>query len=295
VTDNVARLRAEWYGEAELDRLILTGTPSRLNLDAMAAAFQAPGLVTPPVDAAWTWNPAPVKAAFAAALTALLLRWGPVKTAWSEQLTSQVQRAAQDNDVRAFAELGVDASQGAAVLHDAMAAYAPTAAAHVVEEAKAQGVTIPPQVPDTDEMADQALVTAELLALALALSAGNEAQRVHRKDRPAKDTADDVRAHLDGLSDSVPTAQLGYALHTAELGARLATLLYTSGVRLYSSELMDDHRCKPCTAIDGTLLGITGGDMSKLHLLYPNGGYIACLGGINCRGTVIGVWPKEGD
>jgi hypothetical protein len=301
VTENVARLRAEWYGEttseAELDRLIMASVPSRL--DAISAAFLAGAPV--PDDpfamprAAWTWNPAPVKAAFAAALAALLLRWAAVKTAWTAQLTSQVQRAAQDDDVRAFAEMGVDASQGAAVLHDAMAAYAPEAAQHVVDEAKAQGVDIPPQVPPTDAMADQALVTAELLALALALSAGNEAQRVHRPGRPAKDTADDVQAHLDALSDSVPTAQLGYALHTAELGARLATLIYTTGVRLYANESMDNNECKPCREVDGTLLGITGGDMSKLHLLYPNGGFIDCKGGINCRGTVIGVWPKEGD
>jgi len=108
-------------------------------------------------------NLTPVKAAFAAALAALLLRWGAVKTAWVAQLAAQVTRAAQDDDVRAFAELGVDPTQGAAVLADAMTAYAPTAAQHVVDEAKAQGVTIPPQVPDSTVMAQQALVTAELL------------------------------------------------------------------------------------------------------------------------------------
>jgi len=237
----------------------------------------------------------PVKAAFAAALAALLLRWGAVKAAWVAQLAAQVARAAQDDDVRAFAELGVDPTQGAAVLADAMTAYAPTAAQHVVDEAKAQGVTVPPQVPDSSVMAQQALVTAELLALALALSAGNEAQRVHRRGRPGADTAADVSKHLDGLTDAVPKAQLGYALHTAELGARLATLIYTDGVRLYSAELMDDHLCVPCREVDGTLLGVTGGDMAKLYALYPNGGYVGCLGGINCRGTVIGVWPKEGE
>ena len=237
----------------------------------------------------------PVKAAFAAALAALLVRWGPIKQAWTEQLTSQVQLLADDNTPQGFASLGVDSSQGAAVLHDAMASYAPASAAHVVAEAQAQGVTVPPQVGPSDQMAAQAEVTAALLAGALALSAGNEAQRVHRRGRSGRDTADDVRVHLDGLSDSAPRNQLGYALHTAELGARLATLLYSTGVRLYSAELMDTHLCVPCRDIDGTLLGVSGGDVSKLHLLYPNGGYVHCKGGINCRGTVIGIWPREGE
>jgi hypothetical protein len=129
----------------------------------------------------------------------------------------------------------------------------------------------------------------------LALSAGNEAQRVHRGDRPAADTAADVGKHLDELSDAVPTAQLGYALHTVELGSRVATMSGHLGVKLYASEQMDDHLCVPCRAVNGSYIGTTGGDLSKLHLLYPNGGFINCRGGINCRGTVIGVWPKEGE
>lgn len=237
---------------------------------------------------------ASVKAAFAAALAALLLRWGPVKTAWTEQLTSQVQHAASGDDPTAFARLGVDSSQGAAVLADAMGAYASTAAAHVVAEAKTQGVVIPAQAAPVAQMQSQAAVTAELLAAGLALSAGSEAQRVHRDGRDAGATAADVRAHLDGLTDDAPKRQLGYALHTVELGSRLATLLYSTDVRLYAAEMMDDHRCAPCREVDGTFLG-TSGDHIKLDELYPNGGYIGCLGGINCRGTVVGIWPREGE
>jgi hypothetical protein len=237
----------------------------------------------------------PVKVAFGAALTALLLRWDSVKQAWAAQLTSQVALIADDGMPQGFASMGVDSAQGAAVLADAMAAYAPQAADRVVAEAQAQGATVPPQVPPSSQLTVQAEVTAALLAAGLALSAGNEAQRVHSPGRPGRDTAADVRTHLDGLSDSAPRNQLGYALHTAELGARLATMLYSQGVKLYSAELMDDHLCVPCRQIDGTLLAVSGGDMSKLHMLYPNGGYIGCKGGINCRGTVIGIWPKEGE
>lgn len=237
----------------------------------------------------------PVKTAFAAALAALLLRFGPVKKSWTDQLTSQVRRAAQEGDVPAFARLGVDSTQAQAVIADAMVSYAAVAAGHVVDEAAAQGATVTPQPVSQPTLADQAAVTAELLALSLALSAGNEARRVHHPDRPAADTAGDVEAHLDSLTDAVPKAQLGYSLHTAELSGRLGTLLYTSGVALYASEHMDDHLCTACRDIDGTLLGVSGGDVSKVEMLYPNGGYIGCLGGINCRGTVVGVWPREGE
>lgn len=269
-------------------------TEQLLTLERTFAAA-APVAKAPAVDNLALPDLAPVKVAFAAALAALLLRWGSIKQAWSQQLTSQVQRIADDQMPQGFASMGVDSTQGAAVLADAMAAYAPTAADRVVAEAQAQGATVPPQVPPTSQLTVQAEVTAALLAAGLALSAGNEAQRVHAPGRSGRDTAADVHLYLDGLSDSAPRNQLGYALHTAELGARLATLLYTQGVKLYSAELMDDHLCVPCREIDGTLLGVSGGDMSRLHMLYPNGGYIGCKGGINCRGTVIGIWPKEGE
>lgn len=269
-------------------------TEQLLTLERTFAAA-APVAKAPAVDNLALPDLTPVKVAFAAALAALLLRWASIKQAWSQQLTSQVQRVADDQTPQGFASLAVDSTQGAAVLADAMAAYAPTAADRVVAEAQAQGATVPPQVPPTSQLTVQAEVTAALLAAGLALSAGNEAQRVHSPGRSGRDTAADVHLYLDGLSDSAPRNQLGYALHTAELGARLATLLYTQGVKLYSAELMDDHLCVPCREIDGTLLGVSGGDMSRLHMLYPNGGYIACKGGINCRGTVIGIWPKEGE
>jgi hypothetical protein len=288
----VTKLSLKDFLVATADSPAVTGPMPGFTADQLELLESHFAAAAPRIDNAWTWDPAPVKAAFAAALAALLLRWGPVKAAWTAQLTSQVARAAQDDDVRAFAEMGVDATAGAAVLHDAMVAHSQTAAGQTADEAAAQGVTVPPQTPNSLSLGDQALVTAELLALALSLSAGSEARRVHRKGRPAADTAADVQAHLDGLSDTVPKAQLGYALHVAEMGARLVTMLYTTGVRLYSNEVRDDHLCAPCREVDGTLLGVTGEDMSKLHLLYPNGGFIDCRGGINCRGTVIGVWPK---
>lgn len=237
----------------------------------------------------------PVKAAFAAALAALLVRFGPIRQSWTDQLTAQVQRAAAEDDVPAFARLGVDSAQAQAVIADAMVSYADAAAARAADEAAQQGAAATAPPVQQPPLVDQAAVTAELLALAMALSAGNEARRVHRKERPAADTAADVRTHLDDLSDATPKAQLGYSLHVAEMSGRLATMLYSSGVKLYASEQMDDHICTACRAVEGTYLGESGGDVSGLRELYPNGGFVGCLGGINCRGAVVGVWPKEGE
>ncbi len=64
--------------------------------------------------------------------------------------------------------------------------------------------------------------------------------------------------------------------------------------------------CKPCKEVNGRWLGnISDLDQTERHprdrtgvlALYPDGaygGYIFCLGGVYCRGTVTGVWrPKQ--
>lgn len=237
----------------------------------------------------------PVQEAFAAALVALLARWAAVKAAWVVDLVRQVVKAARADDIAAFAALGVDHTHAAAIVTDAMTAHATEAGEHVVQEARAQGATTTAQMPDAGQIQAQAEVTAGLLATALALSAGSEARRVHHPGRAADDTGGDVQAHLDALTDAVPAQQLGYALHVAELGARLATLIYSADVQLYADESMDDATCAPCKGVDGKYLGVTGGEMDLVTALYPNGGFIGCLGGIRCRGTVIGIWPEGSD
>jgi nitrate/TMAO reductase-like tetraheme cytochrome c subunit len=87
--------------------------------------------------------------------------------------------------------------------------------------------------------------------------------------------------------------------------ARISTLRLAPEGALYAQEMNDRNTCRPCHEVDGRWLGnISDLAQASVHpqyrtgvlALYPDGaygGYIHCLGGINCRGTVVGVWrPK---
>lgn len=236
----------------------------------------------------------PMKRAYEAALAALLAQWVAVKASWVTDLVKQVGTVIASGDLRGFAHLTLDSAHAANLIHDALTAAAAAAAGHVVAEAHAQGATdVQPETPPANDLGDQAAITAALLATALALSAGAEGRRVHNPGRPASATQADVRAHLQGLSDATPEQQLGGVLHIAMHLGRLATLRATDGVRLYASEVNDTNTCGPCREIDGKYLGTTGQDITAAETAYPTGGYVDCLGGIRCRGTVIGIWLKK--
>jgi hypothetical protein len=54
------------------------------------------------------------------------------------------------------------------------------------------------------------------------------------------------------------------------------------------------HNCKNCREINGRWIGNTsdGVAMAEVERLYPQGGYVDCLGRSRCRGTVTGIWRK---
>lgn len=51
------------------------------------------------------------------------------------------------------------------------------------------------------------------------------------------------------------------------------------------------HNCKPCRDIDGTRYTT----LPDARTAYPTGGYVSCLGGSRCRGTLVTVWPQADD
>jgi hypothetical protein len=252
-----------------------------------------------------------VEEAFAAALASLLIRWRGVKASWVDDLVKQVGKAAANGDVSGFGRFTLDSEHAAGIVHDALTAYAATSAAHVVDEATAQGVQgVVPVEPGSTDLADQAAVAAALLAAALATSAGSEAVRVYRVGRDAKegasaipastpaDTQAAVREHLDSLTDAQVEYVLGGALTGAQNAARTLTLatnrIDTHDLILFASEVLDRATCIPCFDIHGTRLGDTiTGDFRLLYRLYPVRGYIECLGRDRCRGTPVGVWQKR--
>jgi hypothetical protein len=57
----------------------------------------------------------------------------------------------------------------------------------------------------------------------------------------------------------------------------------------YASELLDSRTCGPCAAVDGLAFA----ELADAHRLYPTGGYVDCLGGPRCRGTVVAVMRES--
>lgn len=267
-----------------------------------------------------------VRHAFEAALAALLLLWLALKAKWVRSLVEQIRTAASNGDVRGFVNLKVDTDEATKVVHEALVAYAKTAADQVVAEAAAQGVTtVTPAELAASDLEDQAAVATQLLADALENSAAGEAARVHppasvieeqgqeaakeaapdgkpskaatkeavdkAREAAAKDTANAVETHLHGLTDAQLRYVLGAVLTGAQNQARIATFLGDRDVDLFADERLDVHSCEPCFQVHGTLLARVGsGDYTLLRRLYPVRGYIDCLGRDRCRGTVVGVW-----
>lgn len=290
-----------------------------------------PGTQQPDVDQqqAESVDLKPVEAAFAVALAALLLAWAAIKTSWVASLAEQITAQLLARGLPGLTRLDLDAADGTRVVHDALVAYARTAAHHVVQEAAAQGVTIQPVEPGSAELERQAQVASQLLADALTNSAAAEAARVHPPEsvvaeqakeaakeaehvgRPpkeaaeaarqaiAEDTSKKVTKHLDSLTDAQVRYVLGSFLTGAQNQARIATFLGAVGAEdaeLRASEVLDTNTCAPCRAVHGLLLArLSVGDFRLLRALYPVRGYIDCLGRDRCRGTVVGLWVKPAD
>ena len=85
---------------------------------------------------------------------------------------------------------------------------------------------------------------------------------------------------------------LGGALTGAQNTSRFATLAAAPEGALYASEKNDSSSCRPCKEIHGRWIANTS-DMEIVFKLYPGSGYINCLGGYRCRGTIVGIWRPQ--
>jgi HK97 family phage portal protein len=233
--------------------------------------------------------------AYDTALADLLAAWVGLTAAQKDALVVQVQHIAEHGSLDDLANLQVDSTAAAAALFAAMVALAAVAGRQMADEAAAQGVEIAAATGDRVDMNSVATVTAGLLATELAVSAARAAMRANGPTATPKDIADAVRAQLDGLSTASAETQLGASLHGSMNSARVATLRAAPEGAVYASEVLDRNTCKPCRAVNGRWLGNIS-DMATIELSYPAGafgGYIGCLGGPRCRGTIVGVWRPE--
>lgn len=235
-----------------------------------------------------------VQTAWEAELADLMAKWGDAVDDQIKAVADQISDVIAAGNLAALANIKVNTTKSAELLSAAMRSMAQTAAGHVVDEAAAQGVAIQPALPILTTLDDSAAVTTTLLGISLALSAAREAKRVHAPGMTGEEVAGLVTDHLKAKSDAEARSQLGGALTGAQNAARIATLKHGPVAALYASEANDNGTCKPCREVDGRWLGNTDGvDFDQLNKTYPDGGYVGCLGGVRCRGTVVGVWRSQ--
>lgn len=231
-------------------------------------------------------------------------QWAELSDAQKQQLVDHVRLAAEHGQLTDLPDLRVDSDATSAALAAAMVAIAVVASKQIVAEAAEQGVHLAVVHLPHAVVAPVAEVVARLLADELRITAARAALQTGPDATPTE-VAEAARKALDALSDAGPTKQLGGTLHGAMNAARVATLRHAPEGALYASEMNDKNTCGPCREVNGRWLGnISDLDQAaQAHalLLYPDGaygGYIFCLGGINCRGTITGVWrpaqTKEG-
>lgn len=222
----------------------------------------------------------------------LIRAWTDITAAQKDDLIAQIHDVVSSGTPTDLLAVEAAADAGAAVLQQALISVGADAAAHVVEEADAQGETINPVPPQRETLISAALVTTGLIAAGLGFSAVREAQRVWNPAANAADVTRLVRAQLDTLSDAGPRAQLGAALTRAQRDGRINTLRAAPTTAWYASEQLDKNTCKNCRAINGKWLG--NSIIDNVNRLYPTGGYVDCLGRDRCRGMVVGVWrPRQ--
>ena len=231
-------------------------------------------------------DPEAMQETWAAALAALLAAWPTVAAAWLAELTAQITTAVDGGNLAGLATMTLDPAQAQQLLADTMTAVAEEAAEQMAAEAATQGVMVEPPPVDADHLGQVAAVVAALLAAGLVSAAARDALR-RAGGREGADVAAEVAAYLESLSDSALRTQLGGAVSAAQAAGRFAVLeAAPEADRIVASEILDGNTCPPCRDIDGHEFD----NLDDARAAYPEGTYIACLGGVRCRGTVFGLW-----
>jgi HK97 family phage portal protein len=221
-----------------------------------------------------------------AALAAVLAKWPNILEEQYSSLARQVRDAIDDNDLDALLALSTPDGGAEDTLTLAMVAAALIGANAVVREADEQGVQIGAKVPTKTELGEQAKVITGLMRQGLAIAAATAALRVLAPDASGEDVAEQVRTHLDSLTEAEPKRHLGGAMTTAQNAGRFETLTVAPQAAYYSSEQLDKNTCGPCRTVDGRRYDTI--EASKED--YPTSGYRKCEGLERCRGTVVAVW-----
>ncbi|GAA3852474.1 hypothetical protein GCM10023084_03400 [Streptomyces lacrimifluminis] len=225
--------------------------------------------------------------------------WADVQAAQREQITAAVKAAAEADDLDRLDGFAVDSADGERLLIARMIAYAREAGDAQQAEAEAQGVTVPEWSLDDEALTAAAIrdrlrqigrTAARVLGVGLVQSAARQAMRVWGSGT-AQHVAAQVDEHLAALSGAAVEEQIGAAMTAAQNEGRMAVLAVAPPAEYVASEALDRNSCKACRDVDGTRYTT----LPDARTAYPSGGYVSCLGGSRCRGTLVTVWPQDSE
>jgi 2'-5' RNA ligase len=226
-------------------------------------------------------------------------QWAAIQAAQREQITAAVQAAVDAGDIDRLTTTTVSTTDAANLLFGRMQAFAVAAGEAQQREAEAQGVDVPEWSLDDealtaaairDRLRQVATTTARLLGLGLVQSAVRRAVQLFGSGTGAEIAAR-VDEHLAGLSGAAVEEQVGAAMTAAQNEGRMAVLAVAPPATYTASEALDRNSCSPCRQVDGTQYAT----LAAARAAYPTGGYVGCEGGPRCRGTLVTVWPEDGE
>lgn len=290
----------ERLGPITFDRILVAFagdyTDIPLGEGAMTAAAQGPLRRKPTdIELASRADFAQMDKAWREVVDSTVEAWAGIQQAQREQITAAVQAAAEADDLDRLDTLTVDTDDGARLLIARMIAYAREAGEAQQAEAEAQGVDVPEWSLDDEALTAAAIrdrlrqvgrAAARVLGVGLVQSAVRQAMQVWGSGSAAQ-VAAAVDEHLDGLSGAAVEEQVGAAMSAAQNEGRMAVLAVAPPAEYFASEALDRSSCKPCRDVDGTRYTT----LPDARTAYPSGGYVNCLGGPRCRGTLVTVWP----
>lgn len=255
----------------------------------------APAVARRPTAAAGTPSPAVeshtdftgLQATYTQAVDELKTQWADVQASTIDQLVTAIGQAVTLAEV---AGLTAPVVTGA-ILVKTLTDLVEHGAQSVVDSATAQGATLAlPNLGDAKALVTSAAdATSTLLASSLAQSAASHAVGMWGSVPDPAKVAASTRDHLEGLTGSTIDYELaGLATRAQNEGRFTALDQAPEGTQFYASELNDTHTCELCIAEDDTEFT----SMAEARRDYPAGGFLGCLGGKRCRGTVVAIFPE---
>lgn len=222
----------------------------------------------------------------------LLAQWPEAAQSMVDELAAQAEAAVEEEDLGLLGSLAVSAGVIAAVsllIGDAGVGLAVEAAAGVVAEAAAQGVTVvAPDAPGANRVRQTADAIAAVVAAGYASGAARAALQIAGADPATVRAA--VEAHLSELGTStngIVGDNMGALLSAAQNAGRLAVLEVAPDATYAAVEANDKNRCKACADVSGK----TFATLAEAVESYPSAGFKDCAGGLRCRGFIFPTFP----